>query len=187
MSDNIVLKCQARDEAYRRMYYDIYRHKMRYDPVGHAQELNLSDQDVGEIKKYYKQQEESELPVRFITIGLPKHDPTGHQGSKYEQLLQRCLKKCYVGDWHYAFELGSNGTHPHYHVYFTATIKWLAKSRIIDEWSKIFDIPKNFIDVKSTSKDHIPNLEKYISKEGLTKRKKEKKIIIPLINGPKKL
>lgn len=135
-SDNTQLRIQARDKAYEKMWFDIYRHKMRYDPIAHKNQLGLDDLDIREIQKYYKQDEESQFPVKFVTINLPSdHDPDNSLSC-----LQRCLKKCYVGQWAYAFELGSNEDHPHYHVYFVSAVKWLAKSRIIQEWSKVFDL-----------------------------------------------
>lgn len=171
-ADKVQLRQQARDDAYKRMWYDIYRHKMRYDVRDPKviTELDLDDKDVLEIEKYYNQTEQAELPVKFVTIGLPlDHDP---EVSK--NCLDRCLKKCYVGEWAYAYELGKDQGHPHYHVYFTQTVKWLAKSRIIDEWSRVFDIEKNFIDVESTSSAQIPNLDKYIKKENIVYQKKKK-------------
>lgn len=167
-ANNTQLRINARDKAYENMYYNIYKHDMRYDPEGHKDRLGLDDQDIETFQRYYKQNEESELPVKFVTINLPQD-----YFDEGDQLLHRCLKKCYVGDWHYCFELGE-GDHPHYHVYFTSTVKWLAKSRIIAEWSKIFNIGKNFINVKATSKEQIPNLEKYISKEKIFKNSKNK-------------
>jgi len=166
---NLGLKCQARDEAYKRMWIDIYRSKMRYDPFFYQDELGLSDGDVAEINSHYGRMEESEeLPIKFVTINLPNYhqgesDRDGSQEAK--AALERCLKKVYVGEWHYCFELGKELDHPHYHVIFKSTVKWLAKSRIISEWAEIFKISKNFIHVISTSKAQMPNLKNYISKE----------------------
>lgn len=170
-SDKTRLKVSAAEDAYKRMWYDIYRQKMRYDPDACALELDLDSKDLEEIKRYYKREEESEMPVKFVTINLPPdHDPVADQKN-----LLRCLNKCYVSEWSYAYELGPEQDHPHYHVYFTSTVKWLAKSRIITEWSKIFNIEKNFINVQSTSKNQIPTLENYISKEKIFKDSSKKK------------
>lgn len=169
--NRVVLRQQARDEAYRRMYYEIYRHRMRYDVSASAEELDLNEDDIDNIKKYYKQDEECQLPVKFVTINLPQDRDVADS----QKMLDRCLKKCYVGEWAYAYELGKAEKHPHYHVYFTSTVKWLAASRIISEWSRIFNITPNFINVKNTSKEQLPNLQKYITKEGLVFKKSEKK------------
>lgn len=160
--NNFQLRIQARDEAYKRMYFDIYRHKMRYDPVAHKDELGLDDSDIKQIQTYYKQTEQSELPIKFVTISLPDTlaDPENKK-------LKRCLKKCYVGQHAWAFELGETNSHPHYHVWFKSEVKWLAKSRIISEWSKIFDVDKNYIHVESTSIPHTQTLDDYLKKEGI--------------------
>lgn len=167
--DKTRLKVSAAEDAYKRMWYDIYRQKMRYDVRAVQHELDLDSKDIEEIERYYKIEEESEMPVKFVTINLPPNWDSSGDSS----LLQRCLKKCYVGDWHYCFEMGQEDKHPHYHVYFTSTVKWLARSRIVQEWSKIFGIKPGFINVKSTSKEHIPSLENYISKEGILKKSKK--------------
>lgn len=168
--NNAVLRHQARDDAYKRMYFDIYRSLMRYDPQESQELLDLSDQDVEFIKLHYKREEESELPVKFVTINLPKEADL----DQAQKCLERCLKKVYVGYWSYAFELGKDSSHPHYHVYFVSTVKWLAKSRIIKEWSKVFSIEPNFVHVKPTSKEQMSNLEGYISKEKIFKKNKNK-------------
>lgn len=164
-SNDVQLRLTARNRAYENLYHDIYRHMMRYETDEVAERLDLSESDIKIFKHFTNMQEEMELPVKFITINLPDD----HIPDESIAQLKRCLKKCYVGEWHYAFELGPKGTHPHYHVYFVSTVKWLAKSRIIQEWAHIFGIGKNFVNVLSTSKAQMSNLEGYISKEKIHK------------------
>lgn len=164
LSDKTHLKQKARDDAYTRMWYDIYRHKMRYCVEDVAEALDLDDVDIREIKTFYKQDEASQLPVRFVTINLPDDYDLDIAVSA---LKNRILTKCYVGDWAYAFELGGDSGHPHYHVYFISKVKWLAKSRIIQEWSKVFKIDPQYIDVKETNESQIPRIDSYIHKEDI--------------------
>lgn len=167
---NHQLKIAARDQAYQRMWYDMYRSMMRRDPEAYADRLGLDPQDIEEIQRYYKIEEESELSVRFVTINLsPDYD---QEKALYN--LNRCLKKCYVSDWQYCFEVGHKGQHPHYHVIFVSAIKWLDKGRIIREWSAVFGIDRSFINVKATNKSHISHLEGYITKEGIVHKKTKK-------------
>lgn len=168
-SNDHQLRLTARNRAYENTYHDIYRHMMRYETDEVADFLDLSESDIKIFKRYTNMQEEMELPVKFVTINLPSDWVITDT-----KLIDRCLKKRYVGEWYYAFELGPSEDHPHYHVIFTSTVKWLAKSRIISEWATIFDVDKNFINVKPTSKKAIPKLLNYIGKEGVTPIKSNK-------------
>lgn len=158
------LRCHAYDEAYKMTWRDIYRHKMRYQARELRQELDLDELDVREFEIYYRQLEDNEYPIKFITVNLA----TDVDLEKAKAALDRCLKKCYVEEWSYAFELGSDCTHPHYHVIIRSAVKQLDKSRIIREWAKIFEIEKSYINVKSTSKGvQHRNLSDYQKKEDL--------------------
>lgn len=158
------LRCQAYDEAYRMTWRDIYRHKMRYQARELKEELDLDDLDVKEITQYYRQLEDNEYPIKLITVNLPINVDL----DKAKDALYRCLKKCYVEEWAYAFELGESEDHPHYHVIIRSAVKQLDKSRIIREWSKIFEIAPRYINVKSTSGGvQHRNLTSYVQKEDI--------------------
>jgi len=150
----------ARDRAYEQHYVDMYRHLMRYEYEEAQNLLELSDSDVKVFRQFTSRMEETEYPWRFVTIGLPS---AGGMSSR----LYRCLKKCYVGEWFFCYEEGKNGKHPHYHVLFKSNVRWLARSRIVDEWSKVFEVAKNFVDVKALHTTHVKRTKTYMKKENL--------------------
>lgn len=161
--DNTILRAQARDEAYKRMWIDIYRSKMRYDPERYADELDLDAHDIKNIQWHYKIDEQSQLPIKYVTIS----PPNGTDIKEIEALLMsRIFTKCYVGHWVYVIENGdARHPHPHIHLHFVSKVHWLAKSRIINEWSKVFDLPPGSIHVEPTNTDALPRINNYFGKE----------------------
>lgn len=156
----------AQDRAVIWMYEQIYRHKMRYDPRAIASELDLNEQDIIDIEKYYKQDEESQMNFRMVTVSLSA-EAFEEYSEWYAERARRASQRAFVGKCHYTLEWGDNGegTHPHYHFVFETAVKWLAKSRIIDEYSKIFQLDKNFIHVKPITKVGYKECLSYINKE----------------------
>jgi len=164
---------QLRHEGYcdavKKMHYDIARSKMRrLDPTDRF--INSLPKDFrAEIKQYYKLEETSSLPLKFITVSLG----TDHDELFWQSALNRCLRKCYVGDYWFVLEYGAKTNNPHYHIIIQSTVKTLHDSRIVAEWSKIFNIEKNFIDVKAMPREHLKRSLNYISKQGDVKSSKK--------------
>lgn len=162
------LRNMARDESYKRMWMDIYRHRMRYDAAAVQHEMKLEASDVSAIQQYYGQLEQCEMPMKFVTVNYKDG-----AFNDYIKLIMKCLTKCYVGEWQLAFEQAedphSGHIHPHFHIIFKSTVPWLAKSRIIREWSNTLHILPQFIDVKETSEPHKSRILNYMSKEQFQK------------------
>lgn len=167
------LKNDARDEAYKRMWYDIYRHKMRYEIIENQHQLQLDKNDINEIQKYYRQLEDTEMSVKFVTVNLPQDAGLG----EYMPLMRRCLKRRFVGQWHLAFERKhdplTDTYHPHFHVIFTQTVKSLQPSRIRAEWSQVLQILPQYVNVRCTAPEQKSNLLEYISKDDFEKLNSE--------------
>lgn len=156
----------AQDRAVIWQYEQIYRHKMRYDPRSVQDELELTEEDIQDINSYYKQDEESQMTYRAVTVSLSKDDYEQYP-DWYDKRARKASQKTYVGLCHYVLEFGDNGQgdHPHYHFVFKSEVKWLAKSRIVDEWSNTFKVAPNFIHVKPLNKIGYKEFLSYIHKE----------------------
>lgn len=164
LTDTVRLKIGAAEKAYQDIFYNMYKHEMRYEPRHYQEKFNLSDADVKEISDFEDKQTESELPLRYVVIGLP--------GTEFpeniKELITRCVRKKYVGNHAYSLELAdTDSPHPHVNVVFRSTVAWLAKSRIIWEWAHIFNVAHNYIHVESKPESALKELRKYIVKEHL--------------------
>lgn len=165
-SDKVHMRQMARDRAYIDQWYDIYRHKMRYNTEEVVEELNLDDRDIHEIKLLYQRQEANEMDYRYVVVGFPVED--FYQDPEwYHKRAEKAMKKIYVGLYYYTLEeynkKGEN--HPHYNFYFKKTVKWLAKSRIIDEFSSTFKVAKNYVNVDEKNKYATSKILSYMQKE----------------------
>jgi len=164
-SDNIMLKIAARDKAYENVFYNIYRHQMRYTPVEYMEKLGLSEGDCEEIQNFNNKEDRQLQKLRQVTVGLPE-DYFDHP-EWYKARAIKVMNKCYIGSCLLTFELGETENHPHYNYLFESNTKWLAKSRIIDEFSRSFQVEKNYIDVKEKNLSAWHDIEKYIKKEDI--------------------
>lgn len=144
-------------ECYTALFKSILRHGGSHPALAH-----LSDATREELEKYYITEEKREMDYRFVTI----HPGKAAFSSVLTKLKSRILTKIYVGDSAYVVE-GRGTDNPHIHLLFRKTTDVLDKSRILREWSTVFEIPRTCIDVQvvSSSKAHLTRIRDYMSKE----------------------
>lgn len=167
------LQCEAFDDAYKMMYRDIYRNKMRYEPYEVKDELDLTDEDVEMFSKAYHSETESQMPLRYVVVNFP--DTPEEYYEKVDQFMKqakKASKKTYIGKCLVTLELGKDETHVHYNILFEKNNKWLCKSKIISDFYSTFksvspELQKDQIFVKSLGDYAWNNTEKYCKKENL--------------------
>lgn len=159
------LKFDAKCDAYKQMWKMVYLHKMRYEPAEYQEELELDAEDILEFTKLEDKEIESELPLRYVVVGLPFEDYANYQ-EWYEEKAKKCSQKRYIGECYWTFEMGDEGTHPHINFVFLINPKKVVKSRIIKEFASTMQVKPNYVDVSSKGEHALPNLLKYITKEG---------------------
>jgi len=156
----------ARTEAEKAELILAYRSFIRTDPEEFCRRFDIDPSIASILMLRQKVENQSQKPWRMVTISLPYEDWKQYD-EWYKDALFRCLRKIYVGQYHVAFELGPNQDHPHFHVLFEKDVKELARSRIITEWSKIFGVAKNYVDVKEHCEKGIVSKIRYLKKEGI--------------------
>jgi len=164
---NHELRAQARDEAYKRTYIDIFRHEMRYHTKRSAQHLSLDEEDIKKFTQHFQEIDEGEYPWKLVTLNFSTdHDDPAVRRATDKLFRKHILKKCYVGKWHYVWENGTQrDKHPHIHLLFKSAAKWLARSRIIGEWSKVMGIEQKYVNVKPKPATAVPNILAYMQKQ----------------------
>lgn len=168
--DKVSLKQLARDRAMLYTWEQMYRHRMRYQPRDYATFFDLSDSEVKEIEDHYKA---VDFPARLVVVNLPKD--VDLEWAKARAV--KCSSKCYMSETVVTFELGESETHPHYNFLFLSTVEWLAKSRIIREFSSSFKVDQSFVNVTHLTKDDYQKTHSYITKEDIwTLDKRTKKL-----------
>lgn len=156
----------ARTDAETQELVRIYRNLIRTDPEEYCRCHDVDPAIASVLMLGQKVENQSQKPWRMVSISLPP-DQYEQYADWYKERLFRCLRKVYVGAYHASFELGPNLDHPHFHVLFEKDVKELARSRIISEWSKIFQLAKNYIDVKEHADKGIVRKVRYLKKEGI--------------------
>lgn len=165
-SDMVVnAKNQAAFDAVKWHYTQVYKQKMRYDIRSMQECFGLADFDVEFLEEHWKDTDDYDLYMVTVNLNLDKLMYIG--GKVDHHIALKATTKKYINECSVAFEMGKEGTHPHYHFLFTKRVAWLAKSRIIDEFSKTFHIDKNYVDVKMYNLNQKDKLIKYIRKEQL--------------------
>jgi len=162
------LKQQARNDAVKNVFYNIYRSQCRYEPKQYKGFFGLSDEDVSLIETY---NQDTEYPLVLLTVNLPldfflnKLGTTGMKLNANHATAIKATRKIWIDECLVSFELGKEGDHPHYHYLLTKSREWVAKSRMIDEFAKTFKVEKNFIDVKLYKISQLQKIIKYVKKE----------------------
>jgi len=160
------LRKEALCEAYKMQYRDMYRHMMRYEASEYREVLQLTQEECDTFEAFENKETESSQECRYVVVNLPREEYE-QDPQWYLQRATKCSHKTYVGRCWYAIEMGENGVHPHVNFFFYKTVKWLARSRIITEFSQSFQVEKNFTKVKSMGKHAVESIKGYISKEGV--------------------
>lgn len=172
---------QARFEAKKHVFREIYRHQMRYEPRIHQQEFALTDDDVSLIESHYAGVDYDGYQVTINTKYV-----TVDQWEDFEvsvlKLAKKACTKVYVREPVVSLEvLDKEGNFSHYHLNFLFYKKceWLAKSRVLQEFYNTFkdhvsDIQK--VDVKPFNESDFAVLSNYILKENLWVFSKNEKI-----------
>lgn len=177
------LRQEALYDAYKMCYRDIYRSMMRYGASENAEALGLTPCDVQEFEAYEHKETEATRACRYVVVSLPREGFEEYR-AWYHNIARKCSQKIYVGKCWYCLEFGKDENHPHYNFFFYSDVKWLAKSRIINEFASTFQIEKNYVNVKSVSKNAESEIVTYMGKEGVPiftnfgnpiKKKKSKK------------
>lgn len=164
--DKARLRQEALHDAYKMVYRDIYRHMMRYEPSEHAEHLGLTEGEVNDFEGFFNKETESSQDCRYVVVSLPSEGFEEHR-DWYHKVAKKCSQKVYVGHCWYALEFGEDENHPHYNFFFYKTVKWLAKSRLINEFASSFQVAKNYVNVKCMSDHAQDEVLKYIGKEGV--------------------
>ena len=160
-------RLQANERAHIRAYENaIYAKLTSGHADSFAEELGTDSIGVKMLNDHWNRETEGTLKWCYVVINLDRssyeRDP-----DKYIDFLWRCLKKKYVGQYHASFELGDNMTHPHYNIVFKQTPKILWASKVIHEWSAVFQIAKNFVYCEKKDSTAVGDLLPYIQKEGI--------------------
>jgi len=171
-SDFVRLNTTAKERAVVYVLEQMYRHQMRYQPKDHQEKFDLPDYIVQELEEHYRDVDKT---CRLVVVNLSQD----YDLSEAKKIAMKCSSKCYVDDCLVTFEMGDSGDHPHYNFLFKSSVEWLARSRLIFEFSRSFKIAKNFVKVRELSlQDYNYKCADYIKKEGIwsiDKRVKGKK------------
>lgn len=165
---NLTLKVAARDDAYKHMWTQIYKSRMRYEPRVYQESCDLADSDVEEFENFFNKETESRLPYRYVVVGFPS-DSFEEWEEWYQERTKRISKKKYIGKCWWTFELTNKEgeDHPHVNIFFESEVEWLAKSRIIDEFSKVYEVEKNYVNVDEKPENAKKNILKYMQKDSV--------------------
>lgn len=179
--DLVSLKTQARERAMLYTFEQMYRHQLRYQPKEFKDSFGIGDDDVAAIKAW---QRDCDYTHRLVVVTLPKDvDLLWARTVAIKASSKVYIKNCVV-----SFELGEDDNNPHYNFLFEKSVEWLARSRIIDEFSKTFKVSKNFVDVTMLQSDDAnTRADEYIRKEEIwIFDKRQKKCGKPHVTSHKK-
>lgn len=159
------IKLEAMAEAYKLVYRDMYRSIMRHSPREMAEALGLVDHEVQDLEYWEDRIADSQKPVKYVVINLPPRAKKEYP--KYKAIMERVVKKCYVGKYCASYELGKTDNHPHFNLLFESTVQVLETNRIVRELSTMFDIDRNFIDVQHCPRSSWRKMIAYVQKENI--------------------
>lgn len=162
------IKAQAKAKAIENVFYNIYRHQMRYEPIQYQDEFGLTDEDVSLILKHNT---ETEYPLIMITINFKDlaDMPTvaGPSGKIDHRRAIRASRKIWIKECLVGFELGKEGNHPHYHFLLSKSREWVARSRMVQEFSNTFKDTPHSVDIKYYQSGELSKMAKYVMKEDI--------------------
>lgn len=166
------LKHDAKCDAIKKVFTEMYRNQMRYEPLKYQSFFGLSDDDVADLKTHY---DAVDYSGRLVVVNLPNDVDS----MAYHKKAIKASSKVYMSEVLVTFELGENGKHPHYNFLFLKNVEWLAKSRIIANFANTFGIAQNYVNVTElTYGDFMYEVDTYIQKENLWKLDKRSKKVI---------
>lgn len=119
----------------------------------------------------------------LVTCSFPLEDYEQLASKRYSILLKKLQKLTYISHYGFSFEFHSaSGINPHVHIMLFEVKKSVNNARVIRDFSNLFKIEDNFVDVKRCRSDtthavlylsgkKILDKQEYVKKDNLLKEK----------------